>query len=155
MDMKEARRLFMTYDGSCFYMSRDGVEATYREAGVPPEVESAWLKELTHVRLRALPRKGNWKVLRFLNNRADYQHLAAVAQAEPKGVLWERCAFLEELLVYARASEKAGGGHSLAAQAMRKVVVESERLLERLSAKDSIGRIQAILVQARRTLEEA
>jgi hypothetical protein len=153
MYMKEAKRLFFAYDGSCFYMSRDGAAAKYLEAGVPPEFESAWLDELTRIKLRSLRRKGNWKVLRFLNHHADYGHLAAVAGAEPNGLLWERCAFLEEVLHYAREGEKAGLEPSMVAQVVRGVVSESERLLNRARSKVSVRRIQAILIQARQTLE--
>ena len=49
MDLQSARDLFFRYDGSRFYMSRDGVEADYQEAGVPPEVETTWLEELKRV----------------------------------------------------------------------------------------------------------
>jgi hypothetical protein len=153
MDLIEAKRLFFAYDGSYFYMTRDGVQEAYREAGVPPEVESAWLDELTQVKLQALRRKGNWWALYFLNRRDDHRHLAVVLEAEPMGVLWERCAFLEQLLKYARGCEKAGVEPSMVAQAVRKVVVESERLLRRARSKASIDRIQAILTQARHDLD--
>jgi hypothetical protein len=152
MDREEARRLFFAYDGSTFYMSRDGLEEEYRGARVPPEVESAWLEELTDMKLRDLHRSGNWRVLHFLNQHANHGHLATLLGAEAKGLLWERCAFLEELLLYARACGKAGCEPSLVGQAVRRVVVESDRLLDRARSKASTDRIQAILVQARQTL---
>jgi hypothetical protein len=155
MDIEEAKRLFFAYDGSRFYMSRDGVEETYREAGVPLKVESAWLKELTQIKLRSLGQRGNWRVVHFLNSHADFEHLATVVRAEPKGLLWEQCAFLEQLLDYALATEKAGGDSSLVAQAVRKVADESERLLDRARSQATINRIQAILIQARHTLDRA
>jgi hypothetical protein len=155
MDREEARRRFFAYDGSTFYMSRDGVEEEYRGALVPPEVESAWLEELTDLKLRDLHGRGNWRVLHFLNHHGNYGYLETFLGAEPKGLLWERCAFLEELLVYAHGCEKAGGEASLAAQAVQKVVIEARRLRTRARSKSSIGRIQAILVQARQTLDRA
>jgi hypothetical protein len=153
MDREEARSLFFAYDGSTFYMSRDGVEEAYRGAGVPPEVQSAWLEDLTEIKLRDLRQRGNWRVLHFLNHHADHGHIATVVKAEPKGLLWERCAFLEELLAYAR--EQAGGEPSLVVQAVRRVVVESDRLLGRVRSKASIDRIRAILVRARQTFDRA
>ncbi len=155
MDMNEARRLFFEYDGSCFYMSRNGVEDQYRQAGVPPETESEWLKELTLIKLDLLSQKGNWSVLHFLKHHADHGHLNHVLHAEPKGALWERCAFLELMLDYARGCKKAGGDPSLVAQAIRKVIVESERLLRRARSESSIGRVRAIVTQAQRMLDEA
>ncbi len=111
MDLIEAKRLFFAYDGSYFYMTRDGVQEAYREAGVPPEVESAWLDELTQVKLQALRRKGNWSALYFLNRRDDHRHLAVVLEAEPMGVLWERCAFLEQLLKYGAGARRPASSH--------------------------------------------
>ena len=43
--LQPARELFFTYDGSRFYMSRDGVEQDYLRFAVPREVETAWLEE--------------------------------------------------------------------------------------------------------------
>ncbi len=58
IDMHEAKKLFFQYDGSRFSMSRDGVEADYLNAGVPPEAEAAWLRELTQDKLRLLSQEG-------------------------------------------------------------------------------------------------
>ena len=72
-------------------MSRNGVDADYLKAGVPPEAaETAWLRVLTQDKLRLLSREGNWWVLHFLNSHADIGHLAEVVQADPKGKLWQR-----------------------------------------------------------------
>lgn len=38
-DFAKAREIFFNYDGSRFYMSRDGVEAEYESFSVPKEVE--------------------------------------------------------------------------------------------------------------------
>ncbi len=154
MDMHEAKKLFFRYDGSRFYMSRDGVEGDYLNAGVPPEAEAAWLKELTQDKLRLITQDGNWWVLHFLNYHADTGHLAEVVQADPKGKLWQRCAFLEEFLAYTNKVKRAGGDPSLVSRAVRKAIVEGERLLKRSKSDDSIRRVQAVLVQARQFLGE-
>src|SRR5262249_32272912 len=108
LGMREAKQLFFRYDGSHFFMSRDGVEAEYQSAGVPPEVEAAWLEELTCDKLRLLSQDGNWTVLHFLNHHTDTDHLAEVMQAVPRGVLWQRCAYLEQFLTYASNAGQAG-----------------------------------------------
>jgi hypothetical protein len=154
MDLQEARGLFDRYDGSRFYMSRDGVEAAYLEAGVPREVESAWLEELKQDKLRLLSQEGNWRVLHFFLHHADFGHLADFIRAEPRGMLWERCTFLELLLEYAGEVNRRGRDPSLVAQAVDKAVLEAERLLKRAKSNDSIGRIRAILLQARHLQQE-
>jgi hypothetical protein len=154
MDMQEAKKLFFQYDGSLFYMSRDGVEADYLKAGIPPEAETAWLMELTQDKLRLLSQEGNWIVLHFLNDHEDIGHLAEVVQADPKGKLWQRCAFLEQFLAYTKKVKRAGGDPSLVSGAIRKAIVEAERLLKRARAEDSIQRVRAVMVQARQFLDE-
>ncbi len=149
MDIPEAKTLFFKYDGSRFYMSRDGVEATYQLFNVPREVEAAWLQELTRVKLQLLSRNANFAVLQFLNHHADYRHLAEVVASEPRGALWQRCAFLENLLAYACNAQAAGSDPGLVAQAVQKVIVESERLLQRARSEDSIRRVRAVLMDAR------
>jgi hypothetical protein len=98
MDIQEAKAFFFKYDGSRFYMSRDGVDVMYGSLDVPQEVEAAWLQELTRIKLGLLSRNANWTVLQFLNHHEDYRHLAEVVHSEPKGTLWQLCAFLEHLL---------------------------------------------------------
>jgi hypothetical protein len=154
MDMREAKELFCRYDGSRFYMSRDGREADYQEAGVPPEVEATWLEELKRDKLRLLSQKGNWQVLDFFLNHADLGHLADFIQAEPRGMLWERCSFLEKLLTYAGEVKNAGRDPALVSRAVRKAIFEAERLLKRARADSSIGRIRAVLLQAHHLLRE-
>jgi hypothetical protein len=126
-NVERARRLFFKYDGSLFYMSRDGTDAEYVELRVPRRMERARLRELTRRKPAGLSRKGNWRVLNFRLHHSDYRHLAEVMAAEPKGMLWERCAFLERLLDYAKAS---ADGASVA-QAVHKVLADSRRLLRR------------------------
>src|SRR3954453_4500511 len=76
MNVQAAKDLFFRYDGSRFYMSRDGAEGDYQEAGIPPEVEAAWLEELKRAKLCLLSQKGNWRVLGFFLHHADFGHLA-------------------------------------------------------------------------------
>lgn len=99
--LKSARELFMAYDGSRFYMSRDGVEEQYQRYEVPRDVEATWLEELTACKLRRLPEPGNWKVVYFLVHHSDTRHFRAVVATQPLGEeFWQRCSYLETLLRY-------------------------------------------------------
>ncbi|WP_165252374.1 hypothetical protein [Paludisphaera soli] len=154
MDSEDARELFMQYDGSRFYMSRDGREAEYLAADVPPELQAAWLAELKNEKLRHLAFRGNWQVPLFFLHHADLDHLAHFIQARPRGVLWERCSFLDHLLAYAEAARQVGGDLDMIAQAARKSIREADRLLRRAKAASSINRIHDVLHRAHRLLRE-
>lgn len=154
MDLDDARKLFFDYDGSRFYMSRDGVESSYEEACVPREVEATWLEELTRDKLGLLAREGNWAVLHFLNHHSDFRHLAEILSARPLGMMWQKCAFLEKLLAYARSVGRVGGDRPLVAQAARKAVVEAERLLKRARSAESIARVRGVLAEARLMIDQ-
>jgi hypothetical protein len=71
-----------------------------------------------------------------------------------KGLLWERCAFVAKLLAYTHWVKMAGSDWSLVSQAVRKAIVEAERLLKRSKSANSIRRVQTVLVQARQLLGE-
>ena len=98
--MDAAKDLFFRYDGSWFYMSRDGVDREYAAYNIPRSTEKLWLKELTTKKLAALGDSGNWRVIHFLIHHADFAHLPEILAVSPVGKLWERCAFLEKLLKY-------------------------------------------------------
>ncbi len=83
--LQPARELFFTYDGSRFYMSRDGLEEDYLRFAVPREVEKAWLEEPTATKLQGLGEPGNWTSIYFLCHHNDTRHLHAVLHAEPLG----------------------------------------------------------------------
>ena len=97
-DQKSAKQIFFRYDGSRFYMSRDGLEDAYLQARVPVQIEAAWLAELTDQKVGALDKPGNWSIVHFLTHHGDFRHTRELLDAEPKGELWERVAFLEELV---------------------------------------------------------
>jgi hypothetical protein len=98
--MNAARELFFQYDGSLFYMSRDGADRVYASYGIPRSTERQWLAELTARKLAALGSDGNWRVLNFLVGHRIDGHLDEVLAVKPLGKLWERTAFLEFLLAY-------------------------------------------------------
>jgi hypothetical protein len=96
--LEEAKRLFMNYDGSRFYMSRDGVEQKYRDYHIEPTIEQEWLGELERKRLAQLHDNPNWMTVYFFINRRDYRYLDRFLEAEPLGSFAERCAYLNTLL---------------------------------------------------------
>lgn len=154
MNMREAKKLYFDFDGFHFHMTREGRMADYLKAGVPPEVEAKWLEELKREKMGLLSQKGNYRVVYFFLMHSDLGHLADFLQAEPRGVLWEQCSFLETLLAYAARVKKAGGDLALVSQAAREAICEAERLLRRVRAVKSVGRVRAILEQAHQILRE-
>jgi hypothetical protein len=98
--MQRARELFFQYDGSGFYMSRDGVSGEYREYRVPPELERRWRQDLTAEKIAKLDQPGNWSTLNYLCHHNDTRFLHEVVRAEPLGELWKRVSYLELLLEY-------------------------------------------------------
>jgi hypothetical protein len=98
--LDRARALFVKYDGSGFFMSRDDVYWEYRGYGVPPDVESQWRDELTAEKIAELDQPGNWRSLHYLCHHEDTRFLHEVVRAEPLGELWKRIAYLELLLKY-------------------------------------------------------
>lgn len=150
-DLTRARELFLTYDGSRFYMSRDGVEAEYQGYGVPPEVEQAWLGEITTKKLELLPAPGNWAVVSFLLHHGDTRHLTRLAEAKPMGVFWQRCAYLEELLRYVK---HCSGAYDPAVRvAVEHVRDEANALTRRVRSAKSLARVASLVTAAERRLD--
>jgi hypothetical protein len=98
--MERARELFFQYDGSRFYMSRDGVESEYLDYAVPRELELQWRQQLTAEKIAKLDQPGNWWTLNYLCHHNDTRFLHEVVRAEPLGELWKRVSYVELLLEY-------------------------------------------------------
>lgn len=96
--LEAARTLFMDHDGSAFHMERNDVLDRFTAASVPPEVQASWTRELLAERLAALDRPGNWRTVDTVLRHRALDELPALLAAEPRGRLWECCAFLELLL---------------------------------------------------------
>jgi len=144
-----ARSLFFAYDGSTFYMSRDGVEEEYRALAVSKESERAWLAELTEQKLAALDQPGNWWTISFLLHHGDFEHSELVLAAAPNGVLWQQCAFLEFLLDYvekARSRRAISAGRADNATSLARAT--AQKLLRRSRSDNSRRRIQRIIEKA-------
>lgn len=98
--MARARELFFAYDGSGFYMSRDGSDMEYRAYKVPRELEAQWRDEMAADKIAKLAEPGNWRSLNYLCHHNNTGFLREVAHAEPLGELWQRISYLELALEY-------------------------------------------------------
>ena len=73
-DLAAARELLFQYEGSSFYMSRDGLEQEYLGHRVPKSLEAEWMRELTEQRMRSVGHAVNvvnqGGTIRFLDDQA-------------------------------------------------------------------------------------
>ena len=106
----------------------------------PKEIEAQWLEELTVQWLRQLNAPGNWWVVHLLIHHGDYRHLEAVLGASPKGVLWERCTFLEHFLRYLTNSVEQGLVSAAAAQSALDSAMQHSVALRRRARSDKSRR---------------
>ena len=147
--LESAKQIFFRYDGSRFYMSRDGLEEAYLQARVPAQIEAAWLAELTDQKVDALGKPGNWSIVHFLTHHGDFRHTRALLDAEPKGKLWERVAFLEELVRYIQS-----GPHELRSSFrdafLRKVTASVALQLSTAKSAEMRDRLNAVSELVRR-----
>jgi hypothetical protein len=148
-----ARKIFFDYEGSRFYMSWDGVDVEYERYSVPQQLERKWLEELTASRLDMLDRSGNWRVVHFLWHHGDSRHLARLIQAKPLCAFWERCAYLEELVVYIRMCSPTYA----IADIHRAVayVLGQAQSLERVAPDEKFGERVRRLIRSARDLRSA
>lgn len=146
-EMNAARELFFQYDGSLFYMSRDGADRVYASYGVPPSTESEWLAELTARKLAALGSDGNWWVLNFLVDHGIDGHLDEALAVKPLGKLWERTAFLEFLLRYVDVCRETADRQTIDT-AIDFVVAEGNKLLRACRSNRTRARVEKAIASA-------
>lgn len=155
MDTKRAKKLFFEFDGSRFYMSRNGVEDEYLQANVPAELEAQWLEQLTKTKLGDLSKPGNYWVLHFLLHHQDFRHFSIVTDAVPLGTLWQKSAFLEDLLDYIRQCQRPNPQQWIL-EATNRLLVHAHTLRGKARAKESVARIDRLIEESnvfRRRLE--
>jgi hypothetical protein len=150
---RAARDLFFKYDGSTFYMSRDGADREYKSYAVPLDLERKWLRELTARHLAALVKPGNWWTLNFLVHHRDTNHLELAIATPPLGELWQRTAYLELLLEYVSACQSAGASRARIATALDVVRKHAVDLITRTRSETSRARVAKVLVEAERRSE--
>lgn len=154
MAIETARKLFFEYDGSRFYMSRDGVEDHYRKHGVPSELELQWLNELTQQKLENFHENGDCGVIHFLQHHGKYEYLELLLTVQPKGKLCEKCAFLEGLVRYINEIPEHLTSMDRRVSGYRHVVDASQKLLRRARSEPSRDRIQKVMQTALDASEE-
>jgi hypothetical protein len=108
VDETRARQLFEQYDGSLFFMSRDGADVEYRRLAVPRATEAAWLVDLTARKIASLGEPGSFRVIAFLMHHADFSHVSAVVAADPKGNGSDQLNYLREALAYVAEAVRRG-----------------------------------------------
>jgi hypothetical protein len=168
----EAKRMYLHYLGSTFYMSRDDrlepgeTVARFNSYGVPPALLEEWKAELTATQLALLDSTGNWRVVNFLVHHGDREHLDDLLATPPRGRLWERCAYLECLLKYVdrcaddRYDDDRRSRASIYEPARLKAaleyVIDEARTLYRVArAPRSIARVDRIIAGAAARLAAA
>jgi hypothetical protein len=144
--------MFFAFDGSRSFMDRDGARQEYEQFSVPREVEAEWLAELTDSYLQSLGSPGNWRAVHFFRNHHDCGHLGALTNARPRGVLWERTAYLEHLLDYVAMCRSGTGGTNEARASVEHVISEASRLRAACRADRTRKRVDALVEKAQRTL---
>lgn len=107
-DEAAARALFFAYEGSTFYMSRDGSDREFAAMQVPRALRERWLKEMTEERLASMGGPGGWRSVNFLWHHGVSGHLPAVLGHAPLGKPWERTAYLELAAKYAEQCASKG-----------------------------------------------
>jgi hypothetical protein len=144
-----ARELFWMYDGSSFYMSRDGVDAEYWSYSVPKRLEKQWFEELTTSKLEKLESPDNWRVVFFLIRRSDTRHLPRLLQAKPVGAFPQRCVYLEELLRYVKMCARDHAVDQIEMRQAAEYVLDQARILDtEAGGEDSRYRVHRILKSA-------
>ena len=143
--MDAAKELFFRYDGSAFYMSRDGVDREYAQYNIPKSAEQKWLTELKTQKLAALDHSGNFLVIHFLIHHGDFTRLSELLAASPLGKLWEKTTYLELLLNYLSECRNRKLFGDQIEDGYLRAESFAEGLLRRARSTKSKARIQAVI----------
>src|SRR5690349_2275361 len=97
----EAKTMYFDYEGSPFFMDRNGELEKFERYQVPASLLRAWDAELKQRALAGLTSyRVNWGVIHFLRHHGHAGHLHDLVGTPPRGDLRDRCIYLEELLRY-------------------------------------------------------
>jgi hypothetical protein len=148
---KEARgrELFFLYEGSAFYMDREGDGDEFKALKVPRSVERAWMQELIAKYISALDRPGNYWSLSMLDHHWKYGYVRDALAARPLGLWWQKVAFLEQQFDYVRHARRflRASGRDVA-NAARIVLAEGPRLRAEATNEREILRVDYLMLQA-------
>jgi hypothetical protein len=162
---REAKQVYFRYDGSRFFMDRDGPIsediASFDSYGVPDEVLRAWDEELLADYLARLDQPANWHVISFLSHRGFGAYLTQLTAQPPLGRMRDRIIYLECLLEYAdscaddrtllRFRDARYEPHQLW-HALDQVLLRARRLLRVARAAESTRRVGRVIGGAERRL---
>ena len=148
MSYEEARKLFFKFDGSKFHLWHDGKTDEFNGYHVPKDLEDQWLAEMTLMYLAKLDATGNWWTIQFLESHRDFAHLDRLLQAVPLGRPWERCAYLEFLVRYARACFDEGQAAQNVLRACRYIEEQADLIRRRVRASDMVARVEEVRREA-------
>lgn len=144
MNLSNAKELFFRYDGSLFYMYRDGVEKDFLNLQIPESLLAEWLEELTNSKLKQLNSPGNWSVIDFLIHHGDHRFFDQITKAKPLGKFWEKCAFLEDQVEYVKACRRKHQGHHHF-KVFGNILEEARSLRKRVRAANSVDRVESLI----------
>jgi hypothetical protein len=147
-----ARDLFFAYEGSTFYMSRDGSDREFEAMDVPQELRRRWLEELTANRLAAIGEPGGWQSVNFFLHHGLVDHLQVVIGTAPAGKPWERTAYLELAAKYVDKWAAAKKDRSEARLATQQIEERARELLADYRMRGQRDRLNELidLIRTRR-----
>jgi hypothetical protein len=141
----DARALFFAYEGSTFYMSRDGRDREFAAMQVPQALQQRWLNEMKAERLAALGDPGGWRSVSFLLHHSVSGHLQTVLGHVPLGKPWERTAYLELAVKYveqcASKAEVGAADRRRALRAIQACAGELQREYRMRGQQDRLARL--------------
>ena len=147
LDEIAAKKLFLDYEGSSFFMDRDGMRPLYLTAKIDASTEAIWLEELKLTWLASLTSPGNWRAVMLLTHHGDFSHLEELIAVEPLGVFWQKCAFLENLLHLIKHYKEVFNSEQYR-KAIDQITLLATKLTYRVRAADSKARVQQIIDSA-------
>lgn len=106
---KRAHELFMQYDGSRFYMSRDSKIEEFDASQIPEEIIEAWKNELITTRINDPALYATHKTAALLNHHRIPGYTAQLIKNIPSGDNKSIALYLTELMEYASKIDKPTG----------------------------------------------
>jgi hypothetical protein len=144
-DLRQAKALYFVYEGSEFYMSRNGVDGEFRDYAVPDEVRNDWeadLLAMNLVRLRTMGVCSGTVDFLVTRERPEYLPEVLAAMILPDD-LNGTCQLLESMVTYIDLCD----GHyerGEIVRALEYVTAEAHTLLRRARAEEKRQRIRRI-----------
>lgn len=149
-----ARDLFFAYEGSSFYMSRDGRDRDFEAMEVPKESQRRWLDELAAKRLVEIGEPGGWRSVSFLLHHGLQGHLQVVIGTTPAGRPWERTAYLELAAKYVEQCATASKAESDGRRALLQIEEQARELQADYKMRGQRDRLNKLIDQIHTRLSD-